>query len=277
MMRFAMRVVAVTALTVGVASSAAFAQSTLETIKNRGKIVIGVKNDYRPFGYVDPAGQIAGLEIDMAKYIALRLTGSEHRLELVPVVAANRTEYLQQGRIDLVLATMTDTEQRRKVIDFSENYYASGTGLLTRKSNGIRGWDDVKGKKVCGIQGAFYNKPLAERGIEMVNFQGTPEAYKALQDGRCVGFAYDDSALAGKLLEPEWAAAYHIAGEIILVAPWGIGIRKGDEAMKKAIDRIVLEMLAAGHVRALEVKWDIKPTQAVTELATRARKTVGME
>src|SRR5438477_9862239 len=71
---------------------------TLEKIKSKGVLVVGVKNDYKPWGFVDPSGQIVGMEIDMAKDVAQRLGV---KTEFVPVTAANRMEFLQQGRIDL--------------------------------------------------------------------------------------------------------------------------------------------------------------------------------
>ena len=247
-------------------------QGTLGKIKERDKIVIGVKTDYAPFGFIDKNGNNAGLEIDVANYVTKELLGSEGKVEFVPVVAANRIEFLKQGKVDLVIATMTDTPERRKVIDFSENYYSSGTGLLIRKNSGIKSWDDLKGKKVCGIQGSFYNKELTERGMQMVNFPGTAEAYKALQEGRCVGFAYDDSALVGKLLEPNWSKDWHQPLPAILPQPWGMGIRKGDTKFLEDVNQAILKMEAEGFIVAAEKKWKIPPTDYAKQRMEQAKK-----
>jgi len=261
------------ALSVGLGLAVNGWAGALDDIKKRGKIIIGVKADYVPYGFTDPSGKVTGLEIDKARYIALRLTGSENNLELVPVVAANRIEFLRQGRIDLILATMSDTAERREVIDFSVNHYSSGTNLLTRKDSGIKSWDDVKGKhKVCGIQGAFYNKPLTDMGVSMVNFAGTADVYKALQDGRCQAFAYDDSAIIGKLQDPAWTKDYHMPAETILATPWGMGIRKGDTEFKKAIDAIVMEWHRSGFILALETKWGISNTGWARQAHEKASK-----
>jgi polar amino acid transport system substrate-binding protein len=253
-------VIGLIALTVSVSGCSPEATTTLDKIKEKDKITIGVKTDYAPFGFIDAKGNNAGLEIDIARYLSLELLGSPDKIEFVPVVAANRIGFLQQGKIDLVIATMTDTEERRQVIDFSEHYYASGTGLLTRKDSGVRTWDDLKGKKVCGIQGSFYNKDLTEKGIEMVNFPGTAEAYKALQEGRCIGFAYDDSALVGKLLEPEWANDWQQGLPPILSQPWGMGIRKGDSAFLEKVNQAIIKLEAEGVIVEGEKKWQIPPT-----------------
>src|SRR4029077_16285296 len=86
---------------------------TLAQIKQRGTIIVGVKNDYKPWGFLDPSGKIIGMEIDLVDDIAKRIGV---KAEMIPVTAANRMEFLAQGRIDLVIATMGDTEARRKVV-----------------------------------------------------------------------------------------------------------------------------------------------------------------
>ena len=248
--------------------------STLEKIRNDDKIAIGIKTDYRPFGFIDEGGKNVGLEVDIAHYLTKELLGEETKVEFVPVVASNRIEFLKQGKVDLVIATMNDTPERRKVIDFSENYYASGTGLLTKKDSGINSWDDLKGKTVCGIQGSFYNKKLTEMGIKMSNFPGTPEAYKALQEGRCIGFAFDDSALAGKLLEPEWSQDWHQALPSILLQPWGMGIKKGDQEFVDAINEAIIKMEAEGFIVDGVNKWKIPSTEyAQTRMSQAQEKT----
>ena len=83
----------------------------LDDIKKKGVLVVGTKADYRPFGYLDPSGKIVGLEADLAADVAKRLGV---KLELVPVVASNRIQFLQQGKIDLMIATTSDTPDRRK-------------------------------------------------------------------------------------------------------------------------------------------------------------------
>ena len=105
---------------------------TLSAIRARGDLIVGVKNDYRPYGFVDPSGQIVGLEVDLAREVAQRIGVG---LELVPVIASNRMEFLRQGRIDMILATMSDTADRRRVIGMIEpNYYADGVTVLAPKS-----------------------------------------------------------------------------------------------------------------------------------------------
>ncbi|MFP5480273.1 MAG: transporter substrate-binding domain-containing protein [Alphaproteobacteria bacterium] len=151
------------------------AADTLEDIKSAGKIVVGVKQDYRPWGYLDASGKIVGFEIDLAQDVATRLGVG---LELVPVVASNRMEFLQQGKIDLIIATLGDTEERLKVIGMIEpNHYASGANVLAAKAAGIASWQDLSGKDICALQGSYYNKKVQQDyGANLVAFAGVPEA-----------------------------------------------------------------------------------------------------
>ena len=99
---------AATAMALALAAAPAAAQ-TLEKLKQRGVLVVGSKADYKPFGFRDPSGAIVGFEPDIAKYVADKLGV---KLELEPVVSSNRMQFLQQGKIDLMIATMNDKLNR---------------------------------------------------------------------------------------------------------------------------------------------------------------------
>ena len=113
------------------AVSTAWAQvDTLASIKQKGKLVVGVKADYKPFGYTDPSGKIAGFEVDLAEAIAKKLGVP---VELVPVVAANRMEFVKQGRTDLMIATMSYKPDRAEVVAIPEPfYYASAATIIAK-------------------------------------------------------------------------------------------------------------------------------------------------
>src|SRR3546814_15652237 len=105
-----------------------------------------------------------------------------------------------------MIATLTDTAERRGVVDIIDpNHYSSGTNILT-KGNFTK-WEDLKGAPVCGIQGAFYNRKIsAEFGAEIVAFKGTAEALSALTQNRCVAFVYDDAFLDSRPAAAAWQA-----------------------------------------------------------------------
>lgn len=244
---------------------AAFAMTTftanadvMDDIKAAGVLKVGVKADYRPYGYLDPSGKIVGIEPDLAKDVADKLGVS---VEYTPVVSSNRMQFLEQGKIDLMIATMTDREDRRKVVLIVDpNYYSSGTNILSPKKFGFKEWEDLSGKPVCGIQGAFYNKSTSEKfGAEIVAFKGTAEAYAALQQGNCVAFVYDDSAIVAKTNEPEFAE-FEMPLQTIDDAPWGLAVRLGEDNFAKFMSDMIVDWHKSGRILELETKWGVANT-----------------
>jgi polar amino acid transport system substrate-binding protein len=256
--------VAASAVALCVFGSSVARADVLDDVKKKGTLTVGTKADYRPFGYLDPSGKIIGFEPDLAADVAKRLGV---KLELVPVVASNRIQFLQQGKIDLMIATMSDTPERRKTVDIVEpDYYASGTNVLAKKSEKLKSWDQLKGKKVCLIQGSFYNKELQEKyGIEGVAFPGTAEAYAALRNGNCVAFAYDDTAIVGEMLKPEWSD-YEMPLESILPQPWGLAVKTGEKAFADFMAKAVTDWHKTGYIEQLEKKYNIKPTKFAQDM-----------
>jgi polar amino acid transport system substrate-binding protein len=241
------------------ASGTASAEGTLDRIKERGKLVVGVKQDYRPWGYLDPNGEIVGLEIDLAKDVAERL-GVD--IELVPVVASNRMEFLEQGRIDLLIATMGDTEQRRQVVGMIEpNYYAGGTNVLAPKAAGLSAWEDLKGKDVCAIQGAYYNRRVSQTyEPNLVAFAGIPEATAALQNGNCVGFLYDNTWIESQIAsDPQWAD-YEMPLETEDPQAWAVAVPLGelDGPYGDFVREAVTDWHRSGRLIELNREWGIQ-------------------
>ena len=245
----------------------AFAQDSLAKIKEKGVLTVGVKNDYKPWGFLEPSGKIVGLEIDLAQAVADKIGV---KLELLPVIAANRMEFLRQGRIDMVLATMGDTAERRKVVGMVEpNYYAGATNVMAPKSAGLKTWAELKGRKVCAVQGAYYNRRVTQMyAPELVVFPSVPDALNALAGANCVAFLFDDTLIVSTLSggDPKWAGY-----EMPLVSEdpqlWAIGLRLED--MDGPFGKLVKEMSTdwhkSGKLLELEAKWGIKQSPYLIE------------
>ena len=236
------------------------AAQTLDKIKSRGVLVVGTKADYKPFGFRDPSGAIVGFEPDLAKAIADKLGV---KLELEPVVSSNRMQFLQQGKIDLMIATMNDKPERRQVVGIVEPlYYASGVNVLANKKAALKSWDQLKGQKICGIQGAWYNKPVAEKyGADIVAFKGQTEAETALLQGNCIGWVYDDTAFAERLADPKWKD-YEMPLETILEEPWGIAVKleERDGPWGQFVSKEIEGWHRSGRLIEIEKKWNIPPS-----------------
>ena len=122
-------------------------------------------------------------------------------LKMVAVQSSNRMQFLEQGKIDMMIATMSDRPDRRKIVGIPlPNYYTSGTNVMSPKALGLKNWEDLRGKPVCGKQGAFYNKIVTERyGANVIAFTGNAEAKQALRDKKCIAWVYDDSSIMSDL------------------------------------------------------------------------------
>lgn len=235
----------------------ATAQSTLDKIKQKGALVVGVKADYKPFGFRDPSGKIVGFEPDMAAAVAKKLGV---KLELVPVVASNRMQFLQQGKIDLMIATMNDTPARAKVVGIVHpDYYASGVNVMSNKKVHLTKWEQLKGQKICGIQGSWYNKFVGETyGADVIAFTGTTEAEAALRQGNCIGWVYDNTAFAGLLSEQKWSG-FEMTLPTIREEPWGLAVRLADlhGPWGEFMSNMIKDWHRSGWLISLETKWHI--------------------
>ena len=252
------------------------AADQLAEIKQKGTLVVGVKTDYPPWGMRDASGNIVGMEPDMAADVAKRLG---LKLELVSVVSSNRMQFLQQGKIDLMIATMSDTPERRKVVGTVDPvYYASGVAILANKQASIKNAGDLKGKPVCALQGAFYNNDLQSKytGQDLVAFKGVPEAEQALLDGRCVGFVYDDVVLVWKKAQDasKWANFDVVQLNEWTPVPWGVAIKIEElqGPWGKFMSETVSDWLKSGKLAELEKKWVGGNTAWLSETTAKAKK-----
>ena len=251
--------VALAAMSVGTVS-AQCTNDVWNKVMSSGKIVIGVKADYKPWGFRDDSGNLVGMEIDMAMDVAAKM-GVE--AELVPVQSSNRMQFLEQGKIDMMIATMSDRADRRKIVGIpGPNYYTSGTNIMSPKALGFTSWEDLRGKKVCGKQGAFYNQITEERyGVEIMAFTGNAEAKQALRDRKCVAWVYDDSSIGSDLSSGNWDEF-----EMPLASeddnPWGLGVPLAEAScvFGNFMSGMQYNWHREGTLIALEKKWGIKPT-----------------
>ena len=247
------------AVAAGLMMATAVRADVLEDIKKRGTLIVGVKADYKPFGFRDPSGAIVGLEPDLAGDVAKALGV---KLELVPVVSANRMEFLNQGKIDLMIATMSDKPERRKVVQVIEPlYYSDAVNVLLKKDAPVKSWDDLKGKKVCGTTGAFYNKDVAQKyGAEIASFDGSDKPLLALKGGDCIGYVYDQTFVVGKLTDADWSGGYHMPLPGILETPWAAAVKLGEAALQKTLEDMHKGWMKSGRIVELEKKWGVPPT-----------------
>ena len=255
-----------TALSVTVASAqAACTNDVWKKVMERGKVIVGVKADYKPWGFRDSSGAIVGMEIDIAQAAADAM-GVE--LETVAVQSSNRMQFLEQGKTDMFIATMSDRADRRKIVGItSPAYYTSGTNIMAPKALGFTSWEDLRGKSVCGKQGAFYNQVVTERyGVNVVAFTGNAESKQALRDKKCVAWVYDDSSIGSDLASGEYEEF-----EMPLASeddnPWGLAVPVAERncVFGNFMSGLTFNMHQDGTLIELEKKWGIQATQYLVD------------
>ena len=239
--------------------------ATLDAARNRGYLKVGIKTDYPLFGQLTAKGTPEGLEHDLAEDLAQRLGVG---LVTVSVTSANRLPKLEDGTIDVVLATMGDTADRRRIATLIEpNYYSSGVTLLLRPGQKAKEWQDIRGQKICAIQGSYFNRPMSERYLlQLVIFNNARDAKLALRDGQCMGYLFDNTGIQSDVLRPEWAG-YTAPLPPAMVAPWAIAVARRDQGteLEQALGDAVADWHRTGFLLAREKAWKLPQTKFLVD------------
>ncbi len=225
----------------------------LEDARRRGRLLAGVKTDFPPFGHVDAAGEIQGFDADLARHLGRALFEDEPGVELVPVTSGGRIPLLYSELIDVIIATMTVTEDRQRVLDFSSPYFVSGSMLLTRRDSSIQGLQDLTGRRVAVVEGAVQQSdlPLVAPQARLVPFKGFVEALTALQGRDVDALCQDDVAL---LAEAKRNADVKTAGKAFLPKPYAMAVRKGDRKLLDWLNAQLEKMKTDGTLQRLRRK-----------------------
>ncbi|PAF47371.1 adhesin [Helicobacter sp. 12S02634-8] len=232
----------------------------LSMIQKRGKLIVGVKDDVPHFGLRDTkTGQINGFEIDIAKMLAKALFGDENALELVPVTAKTRGPLLDNGSLDMVIATFTITSERKRIYDFSTPYYTDAVGLLVKKTKGYKSLADMNGATIGVAQSATSQQAITQRAQELgikvkfSEYATYPDIKAALDSNRIDAFSVDRSILYGYL-----DASTEILPDKFAPQDYGIAIKKSHTDLLHFVDKIINEKKQDGTLEALIKKWGLQ-------------------
>ncbi len=244
-------VVTVLAVLATACAANAQAQGTLAKIKERGKLLAGVKLDTPPFGSLDDKNEPAGFDIDLVRKIGARIGVP---VELVKVTSATRIPLLVSGNVDLVAASMTHTRERDKAIDFSITYYTGGQSLMVPKDSAVTGIQDLGGKQVAVQQGTTLEKNIAAVAptAKIVAFRDYNAAWLALAQGRADAFTGSLNVLQGFLKDNP---NFKIVGDLFSVEPFGVGVRQGDSELRDEINFAIQDLWTSGEYATLYRKW----------------------
>jgi polar amino acid transport system substrate-binding protein len=231
----------------------------LEQIQAKGVLVVGTKADYKPLGFLDANGNVVGMEPDLAADLARRLHVA---LKIVPVTSSNRITELQAGNVDLIIATLGITDERRKIAGIIDPpYYASGSGVLYRRDFHVDDVGDLAGKTLCVVDGNIFllelrtNYPLVKTEV----FKNLTAAEGGLFSQRCDGLFFDDLPLLyKKKSQPDRFNDFEFA-QLIEIDPllWGIAVKLGEQrtAWGSFVSKTILDWHQSGFLLQAEKKW----------------------
>ncbi|QIL72263.1 transporter substrate-binding domain-containing protein [Diaphorobacter sp. HDW4B] len=260
-----------TTLAMALSGTAAHADATLDKIKQRGKVTIGVLANGGPFGSIDPSNQqLVGWNPELARALAKGL-GVE--ADLVQVQTPTRVQFLQAGKVDLLIASMELNPERAESLGYAPTpFYRVGGTAAVRKDSGITKWEDLRGKPVCVSQGSSFAKPLAsEYGAQAQGYKTSSDSLLALKGGNCVA-AVHDSTLIHPLLgsNPEWSQYSAPLKTEILPAFSVVWTRKGEADTIAAVDKVLQNWHRTGWLIETEKRLGITPANpALVELQAK--------
>ncbi len=215
---------------------------TVEEIKADGTIKIGVFSDKNPFGYVDFDGNVQGYDVYFGKRIAKDLLGSEDKVEFVFVEAANRIEYLESAKVDIILANFTVTPDRAEKVDFALPYMKVSLGVVSPESALITDVSQLSDKTLIIVKGTTAETYFTENHpeINLLKFDEYQEAYSALLDGRGDAFSTDNTeVLAWAIQNNGFAVGIETLGSLDSIAP---AVQKGNDSLKDWINSEIVSL-----------------------------------
>ena len=236
-----------------------------EAIKSRGKLVVGVKCDYPPFGYVDADGKNVGFEIDVVREFATYAFGSPDAVDLQCVTGPNRIPYITSGRVDGVASVLSWTPDRAKIIRFSDHYFDSGIKMLIPNDSTIRDWPDIEGKTITttngGTQSIWLQKCMPN--VHQMLFDNTADSLSTLKQGRAVAFPQDLTLLVGIVTKDP---SLKIVGHSVARGPFGVGVKVDNKPLAEWFNAAITEMTKEDFFWKTLTKW--VPKDALAEFKT---------
>jgi len=230
------------------------AGTTMATIQAEGKLVVGTKFDQPGFGLRNPTtGEIEGFDVQIAQLVAQNIFGgtkeeAAQKIEFKEAVSKNREPFIQNGDVDIVVATYTINDTRKQIVDFAGPYFVAEQDIMVKADNtDIKSVDDLNDQKVCTVKGSTSEKNLKAKApkAEVTLFDTYSQCAEALTDGRVTAVTTDNTILAG--LVQASGDAFKLLKAPFSEEPYGIGLKKDDAAFRNFINDILEETFESGE------------------------------
>ncbi len=238
---------------------------TLKKITDTGVMKIGHRDASVPFSYLDDQQKPIGYGVDICLKIVDKVKAElkmpNLKVEFVPVTSQTRIPILMGGNIDVECGSTTNSVERQKQVDFAPTYFVTGTKIIVKKSSGIKGYDDLKGKTVVFTQGTTNERAIKayndekKLGINFLPSKDHAESFLAVQTDRAAAFPMDDILLYGLKAGAKNPDEFVIVGEFLSDDPYAIMMRRDDPAFKKVVTDAVSALYKSGDINKIYTKW----------------------
>ena len=234
-------------------------QDDLDVITDRGKLIVGVRSDAKPFGYKDITGKLQGYDVDLGKKIAKEIFSTEEAVEFVPVTASNRISMLNTKKVDMLIATMSVTDQRQLVADFSVPYYVAGQAIVVPAKSDITSLRQLNGRQVIIIYGS-----TGEMSVRMnvpdatiIGYKTYIDGFNALKAGKADAMIADDTVLYGLTMDDD---SVKILPKRYSKEPYAVAFHRGEESdrLKAKTNYVINFLTRTGKLSQMQRKWEIK-------------------
>ncbi|HEV2873489.1 MAG TPA: glutamate ABC transporter substrate-binding protein [Actinomycetota bacterium] len=247
---------------------ASFAEgTTMARLKEAGTVTVGTKFDQPLFGLKNLEGNPEGFDVEIAKLIAGEMGIAADKVKFIEAVSANREPFIQQDKVDFVVATYTINDERKQVVDFAGPYYEAGQDIMVAKGNpeGIGGPDDLAGKKVCSVTGSTPAENIRTNypDADLTEFDVYSKCAEALKNGQVQAVTTDNVILLGLISQDE--ESFELVGEPFTKEPYGIGVKKGDTEFRNFINDTLQKAYDDGRWLAA---WDATAGKVAPEKPT---------
>ena len=242
---------------------------TLKTVRDRGVLRLGHRENSFPFAFLTPKGRPAGYSLDLCgavvEEVTAELGGRDIRIEYRTVTPENRFDFLASGEIDLECGSTTSNLERRRRVAFSPTIFVTGTKLLVRRDGGFRSLDDLRGKTIAVTRGTTNEAAVealsAKRnlGIAFVRGGDHGESFRLFTSGAAEAFAADDVLLHAKIAETRTGRRYRVVGDFLSYDPYALMYRRDDPGFADVVERAFRRLAESREIVGIYGKWFLKP------------------
>ena len=243
-------------------------EGTLAKIAELGEISVGHRDGAVPFSYYDdqqrPVGYAMDLCAKVVEAIKLKLDEPDLKVSYLPVTGATRMPLLANGTIDMECGTTTNNAERQRQVSFSNTYFVAGVRILSKKNAPVETMADAKGKTVVTLAGTTSVKVISEinaaqnLGLNVLSVKDLAEGMLTLQTERAVALIFDDVSIAGAAATSKNPDDFVMSAEPLSIEPYGIMLRRDDEAFKEVVNATLDELYASGEINAIYDKWFVQ-------------------